>query len=111
MIKPILDDLKAVIDAERKRAMKEHPLFSSPHEALGVIDEEVQEAKDEMAFLGIQFAGFRSNVHYDTESHLQLERLGDAARKTACELIQVAAMCDKAIESMEVTNEFGKFNR
>lgn len=96
-------ELNLAVSKEYTRANLKFPMFHSNHEALGVIDEEVEEALQEVYDLVTTFGDYRVAVHHDDISMMIkcLADMREIALLGACELIQVAAMCDKAIESNE----------
>lgn len=97
-------ELNLAVSKEYTRANQNFPMFHSNHEALGVIDEEVAEALHEIRDLKDVFSGYRAAVHGDNVPDMSecLADMIEVALLGACELIQVAAMCDKAIESKEM---------
>lgn len=103
-MKELQRDIGFLVIKELDRANKKNPLFHSDHEAFGVIDEEVRETIDEAESIVIRFAGFRAAVHKDGSKKLKggaIASIKEAAVRCACEAVQVAAMCDKWVQSNE----------
>lgn len=97
--------IEKLINDELRAANKKFPLFSSWHEAYALILEEVEEANNE--------ADVMCNLYLDRLWHdikakasSEADRLEDVgilrghAVRAIEELIQVAAMCDKAVISL-----------
>lgn len=97
--------IEKLINEELQNANKKFPLFSSWHEAYAVILEEVEEAQEEAAVM--------CNLYLDrlwrdikVKASSEADRLEDIgivrghAVRAIEELIQVAAMCDKAVMSL-----------
>ena len=90
---------------EKKEAIKEHGYFHSNHEGLAILQEEVQEAKQEFDEIKEKEKVVKIAIYnnaFDIESVITktiakkaISDLREHAIKGACELIQVAAMCDK----------------
>lgn len=102
----IIKGVNALATEEMIRANKEHPLFHSDHEALGVIGEEVNEATIEKDRIEVAFKNFRTSVYSDREDWKKADDIKDlrkAAVLCACEAIQTVAMCDKYFMGKEKT--------
>jgi hypothetical protein len=97
--------VNGLVNKELETANSKKPLFHSPHEAYGVIEEEFSEMADEAQQMGKAFEGFRQAVHKDEEITPTLRQMRKRAVLCAAEAIQVAAMCDKAIMSKEGFDE------
>lgn len=100
-LKEIISDL---VDKEKTSAIKNHGYAHSDHEALALLQEEIWEAGTEMQRVRIYEHSLKKQV-YTNNDDLALEHICEIknnAIKATCELIQVAAMCDKFIESREV---------
>lgn len=116
MMNELLAGLEIMAAQEKKRAEKENgATFHSPHEAYGVIAEELMEARTEMSCLtGAEAALLRVIHRNDPELYRNsLIEARKAAMNAAAELVQVAAMCNKAIYSLDMscTNPLGPRNR
>ena len=89
-----------LIDEELKRANDKFPLFSSDHEAYGVIGEEIKEVQEDFNALYLHYLKFRNEVFCDSVDSEKRQ-----AMYLACEAIQVAAMAKKWEMSKEPTEE------
>lgn len=80
--------------------VKNHGFFKSPHEAWGVIEEEVIEAQQEMTHLKGEMEVFKSAVMCDnhTSTGRAAREIKVKAMLLACEAIQVGAMAQKYLE-------------
>lgn len=98
----VKDDIPALIEKELAAANKVYPLFHSNHEAYGVILEEYKEAKaatkSMKAGIKLLFVQIMNDRPQD-EIDQTLAMIRKASTRTAEESIQVAAMCEKAIDS------------
>lgn len=102
-MKELLKEVELTVKCELKRANKVHPLFNSPHEAYAVIKEEVEEAELEMEHIKDSVRIFWKAVKYDDSAKNMcrfLHGIKDIAMNLAAEAIQVAAMAQKAIDSI-----------
>ena len=98
MIDALLQELEPLVFQEKFRANLQWPPFHSQHEGVAVIDEEVEEAAEEVRRAAECFRNLRYQVYKDFAPE-QISRTRDGLRmrslRAAAELIQVAAMCDK----------------
>lgn len=97
--------IEKLINEELQNANKKFPLFSSWHEAYAVILEEVEEAEEEVAVMSkieleSLWNNIRSKTSYDTDKFMKIGIIRGHAVRAIEELIQVAAMCDKAAMSL-----------
>lgn len=92
----IIEELAAeeLVDANTKH----EPKFNSPHEAYAVLKEEVEEAKCDFEAMESLLNGFWHKVKRDEEGKVTLENMRMWATACTQELIQVIAMCDKALK-------------
>jgi NTP pyrophosphatase (non-canonical NTP hydrolase) len=92
-------EIENLIEEELHEANKTHPLFSSPHEAYAVLNEECCELADACNVITDNMKDMWHMVRNDAS----LEEVADAtyfwAIHAACEAIQVAAMCKKIKQS------------
>lgn len=101
-----MDKLKngafSLASEELQRANSKYPLFNSKHEGEAVLREEIEEVSEALELVKANHEGLwkqiRKNQNIDIES---LERMGTAALELTCEAIQVLAMIQKFIYSME----------
>lgn len=100
-LKEIISDL---VDKEKTSTIKNHGYAHSDHEALALLREEICEAQSEIKLIAIWEVALKQSVHRD-ECHQYSKLVNKIKQKAingACELIQVAAMCEKFKESREV---------
>ena len=103
-MKELLKEVELSVKSELERANKVHPLFNSPHEAYAVIKEEAEEAEYECALIKDALSQFWSYVKCDGGAPDMLDCLDQTKEKAmnlAAEAIQVTAMAQKAIDSMQ----------
>lgn len=103
-MKELLNNIDKAIEQELHMANEQNPLFRSTHEGLGVILEEVEEALTEQEKLCRHFNSFKASVFDDSflEKDADFSTLGlmaTDAKHLAAEAVQVAAMCQKFVES------------
>ena len=102
-MKELLNEVKQSVKSELERANEAHPLFHSPHEAYGVLAEELDEAKGVFGHIEVVFNKFfvyMCKANYgNANKYLGTIRAG--AIECAAKMIQVAAMAQKAIDSMQ----------
>ena len=99
-MKELLNEIEQAAKNELARVNKEHPLFNSPHEAYAVIKEE---AELEMEHIKDSVCIFWKAVKYDDSAKNMcrfLHGIKDIAIDLAAEAIQVAAMAQKAMDSL-----------
>jgi len=99
-------EIKAAIDKELISACERFPMFSSLHEAYGVIKEEVEEASEELEELKKYFdmAWGQIKLNNNELALNHLTRMQGAALRLAVEACQVSAMCIKARQSERKEN-------
>ena len=99
----LLDEVERIMKNELARANKKNPLFNSPHEAYAVIKEGAEEADMELQLTNYALGCFWNEVKEDSVSMYRfLLDVRKNAMNLAAEAIQVAAMAQKAIDSIEV---------
>ena len=99
----LLDEVEQAMKNELGRANKKHPLFNSLHQAYGVIAEELDEAKESFKYAEEAFDKFfmcMRKDHYNSACDY-LEDIRASAIDCAAEMVQVAAMAKKAIDSIK----------
>ena len=104
-MKELLKEVELSVKSELERANKVHPLFNSPHEAYAVIKEEAEEAEFELKYANERLSEFWNSVkhdRYEIDMYDCLCAVKECAVNLAAEAIQVAAMAQKAIDSMGV---------
>ena len=98
----IKSDVEKLVQKELGAANQKFPVFHSDYEGAAVIFEEIEECKQEIENLEIQFEVLWSYVKADNKiSVITSKRLKLAAANLACEAIQVAAMAQKFIDSQK----------
>lgn len=102
--------IEKLISEELQEANKKFPLFSSWHEAYAVILEEAEEAQEEVAVmreveLEDLWQLIRNKNSNDVERVAGLGIIRGFCKRGIEELIQVAAMCDKAVMSLGKENK------
>jgi len=104
-----MEELKVQVqklsDEELKRAMVKHPLFFSKHQGYAIIKEEVEETELEMEAINISLSHFWNDIKENNGLRMlgNIEDLKEYAINLAAESIQVAAMCQKFIDSFKDT--------
>ena len=96
----VKQDVEKLVQKELESTNQKFPMFHSDHEGAAVIFEEIEECKQEIENLEIQFEVLWSYVKDDNKmSVITSERLKLTAANLACEAIQIAAMAQKFIDS------------
>ena len=96
------NDIRALVDKELAAANERFPQFHSQHEGYAVIQEEVDELKEDMDRINCRIASLRARVRFNNSCDELASRIFDDAVNAACEAIQVAAMCKKFLEMEEM---------
>lgn len=91
----------ALVQEELEEANIVHPLFHSAHEAQNVIREELEEAEYEIEMCKETLQEMWIMIKRDMDYSKSVNDLKERSIKLIQEAIQVAAMCDKALESMK----------
>ena len=92
--------IHTLIETELAEANKKHPLFTDPHHAYGVIKEEVEELHEELVACEGLLSDMWHRIRNDWETEHTLRQLKAHAIYAAQEAIQVAAMAQKAMDSL-----------
>ena len=92
------NDIRALVDKELAAANERFPQFHSQHEGYAVIQEEVDELKEDMDRINCRIASLRARVRFNNSCEELASRIFDDAVNAAVEAIQVAAMCKKFLE-------------
>ena len=98
----LLNEVEQAAKSELVRANKKNPLFNSLHQAYGVLAEEIDEARESFKYTEEAFDKFfmcMRKDHYGSARDY-LEDVWAGATDCAAEMIQVAAMAQKAIDSI-----------
>lgn len=99
MMDELMKEVSHLVGKEYQRAAAEHGgAANTPHEGYALIKEEVEEAAEEMERLKKKLDFLWLNVKRDDEDMVSrnLDHMKSIAIAGACELIQVAAMTEKA---------------
>ena len=103
----LLNSIRALMAEERVRADRDNATrFASPHEAYRVIMEELLEAEGEYETLVSNATRIMIKIHdNNVDGYVTvLKRMQDCAVHAAAELVQVATMCAKAVDSVGGSN-------
>lgn len=101
ILKELQDEIVTVVFSELLRAQKEHgETFNSMPEAFSVIWEEIEEANEEMQRVRQKANDvWLANRRDDADAfQVRASKTAVAATLLACEAVQVAAMCMKALK-------------
>lgn len=106
-IKPLIPPVEALVQEELDRASEKFgERHHSPHEAYAVMLEELQELEDEIAeaktYMDAFWNGVKINNLHTTNF---IHNAGQRAINAACEAIQLAAMCEKALRGYETEDK------
>lgn len=94
--------IEVLIAEELREANKLHPLFRSEHEAYAVLLEEVEEAEYDLKDIQGQLGFLWHKVKCDmTTTGQNYHAMKSDAICMIQEVIQIAAMCQKAIDSQK----------
>lgn len=98
------DAVSRVLDEEISRIKARYgETYASIHEAYGVLSEELHEARQEVKGLRAYVKDLLSDLPFEDRDDLRCD-LNEAywhALNGACELIQVAAVCRKAMDTLK----------
>ena len=92
------NQVRELVKVELAAANKRFPQFHSAHEGYAVIQEEVDELKEDMDRINGRITSLRARVRFNNSCEELVSRIYDDAINAACEAIQVAAMCKKFLE-------------
>ena len=96
------NDVRELVDKELAAANERFPQFHSAHEGYAVIQEEVDELKEDMDRINCRITSLRARVRFNSSCEEIVLRIYEDAINAACEAIQVAAMCKKFLEMEEM---------
>ena len=100
----IVHPINLLVETEYQRAERLYGgVFASGHEGYGVIAEEVQEAVEETNDVITKLDALLRSLRGEDRQNIidRADALGDSAVSAAAELIQVAAMTQKMVKTME----------
>lgn len=98
-------NINDLVFKELNSANEQFPLFQSPHEGYGVIKEEIEEVMDGLNMVLEVFANAWSGIKKNEPVFPQIKMVRELAKQMTVETIQVAAMCDKYLMSLEGDTE------
>jgi hypothetical protein len=98
----LIDAVKDIVEQEEQTAIKVYPLFNSTREGYAVILEEVEEAKFEVDMVAETLERLWYSIkHNESDSTSEMVKMLNLyAERAACECIQIAAMANKFVQSM-----------
>lgn len=108
MLDGVHKDLVVAEERELARAREQFgEKYHSHHEAYGVLAEELYEVDREKEWIKFYTNDLLLALHLNNDDSAQMafENLRGAALRTACELVQVAAVCRKAMPDQEVCSD------
>lgn len=100
----IVQPINLLVSDEYDRAASIHgEVFASSHEGYGVIAEEVQETQEELEYVEKYMSGLLTAIRGTDKQNVidWADSVRDVAVNAAAEAIQVAAMCEKLVKTME----------
>ena len=93
--------VQGAIDAETNAAIsKWGEKYSSLHEGYAVLKEEVEEARDEQMYIRNGFYKVWNGVKVGELKKEDVQQIREHAEKLALEAVQVAAVCNKILNSL-----------
>lgn len=103
-MKELLNEVEQAVENELARANKQHSLFNSLHQSYGILAEEIAEAKEAFEETERMFDRFFMCMRKDDYSSANdyLAYIKKNAIDCAAEMVQIAAMAQKAIDSNAV---------
>ena len=102
----LLNEVKRAEKRELTRANRKHPMFASMHESYSVLTEKIEEVEHERDLLRLCFNAFFNCMkadHYKGALYY-LSDIKTSAINSAVKMIQVAAMAQKAMDSIKQGN-------
>ena len=98
----LLSDIDRAVASELARANAKYgDKHHSPHESYAVILEEVEEADDEIDAFKTSLQSYWNSIKRNMGGKCFLEIMHEQAKNAAAEWVQVAAMCRKALDSID----------
>lgn len=97
----VKEDIEKLVQKELAAANEKFPLFASNHEGYAVIKEEIEEAEECIYNVSVALKEVWKNTKSNFGIDYNVEALKSEAINGAIELIQVAAMAQKFIDSAE----------
>jgi len=100
-MKELKEAVSKLVGEELERSMIKFPLFNSPHEGYGVLKEEIEETADELAYVNKHLNIAWDKIKENKDAKNTIFYLKQYAINLAAESIQVAAMCQKYLNSFK----------
>lgn len=99
----VSDQVKELVQIEYRQAKKDHKPIASLHEGYAVLLEEVEETQEACDFLEEYTKLLWENVKRDEPEYADynVKSIFDVAIETACEAIQVGAVCRRILDKCE----------
>ena len=104
MMDELIKEISRLTGEEYQRVAAEHGgAVNTPHEGYALIKEEEEEASDQVSTVTQKVRALWRSVKEDNlaAQRQYLDEIRTAAILGACELVQVAAMADKAVEGLK----------
>ena len=98
-MKRLVSEVKAMVTVELINANKVFPMFRSTHEGYAIIKEEVEEAEIEMVSVMCNLDYSWELIKNNVSALGLIKQMQNKATLLAAESIQIAAMCQKFIDS------------
>ena len=95
----LVESVKVLVAGELKGANENFPMFRSTHEGYAIIIEEVEEAEIEMTTVKNNIGYSWDLIKGNQSATSMIKTVRSRAVLLAAEAIQVAAMCQKFIDS------------
>lgn len=97
----VRNQVEELVQVELDSANEKFPLFHSMHEAYAVMKEELEECEEEISNSKKFLELIWSMIRIDGVTSCDIASLKEKAIKLAVESIQLAAMAQKTIDSMD----------
>lgn len=101
----VSEDVEKLVKKELEAANERFPQFHSEHEGWAVMQEEVEELREECDSIEMAMKQLWHRIRDGIPTSLQVALVGQYAEAAACEEIQVAAMARKYIDMLERMDE------
>ena len=94
--------IKQAVCYELQNIVKEYgPVYASPHEGFAVLLEEVEEAEDDIKHIQVMIKELWESVKINFITDNELFRIRHTAEALAAEAVQVAAVCERFMETLK----------
>ena len=95
----ITEKIEDIVNQELERAVQKHGIHNSPHEAIAVIQEEYEEACDDLDIIQARLSIMWKHVKANDDISYDMEHIYNYAVCLAAEAVQVAAMAKKEVRN------------